>query len=753
VTANAENVSGGDRVIVLQWDDGDLDTATERYATVDQIASAVLSHIEFNSTILAAAVQDASATNTLSNTTEVIVVNDTDAQRITAPHFVEAMYGFDSPVLPGTTYARNLGEELLDGVNIWRFADSASNGDNVTNDSAMWQRAADWSRDNGGRPVYIPPATTRWRLGTALTGLEGARLIGLGDPEVYFAATSTVMNISGPRMVMRDLRFFSSNSSTNFAIYVADGADDYEFENLYLENGNSFIRTFGDNGRLSRIRGAQLFGTLIRLDGTAYNNSIYDFGGPNIQTGVNVDSAADLGVGTGPHGNFIRRGKKWVVEADLTPYQQTRTGNVLFPTKHVYDEDGNEITTYGGDVFSCTLEGYDNTFEDNETIGSRDGSGTINGNHNIVRGHRASYGLGGGIGMFGSFNQIFGLETKYVRRGIVMMCAFGGFGSYNSVHGGHIRNSRYYGLVSSQVGIRKWVENGVYSSVARYCAVEDLTNNIWNIYNSHTGTSTFGPRRMTHTSGDGTDESIDPYGDQTVWTWVSTGTSLKPVGNTFHGLRLDTNGTEPEVSSDLVGRAHWRNLNQAECYRYGCPGFSDGLIPDSTLPQQGALLGSVPVYRRITGDTTNNVTSVLTTDGKSPTVDNQYVVGNTLRGRVDGVLTIVDNDSQGFRDWTTSASFRRTSSTAAPEFRVGSSIATPTFTQGNGTGLSWLDGITPVWTTDNTTKAIQISITVPPNASPVRGVSAKFVPKNNVMLELPDDDTSDGDEQTPPEET
>jgi len=496
---------------------------------------------------------------------------------------------------------------------------------------------------------------------------------------------------------------------------------------------------------------------LIRLDGTASDNLIYGFGGRNIQTGLNMDATTNLGTGTGPHGNKIIRGKKWVEEDYLTAEQLLRTGNYLFPDKHVYDENGDEVTTYGGDIFSCTAEGYDNTFEDNETIGSRDGSGTINGDHNIIRGHRASYGLGGGIGMFGSFNQIYGLETKFVRRGLVMMSAFGGFGSYNQIFGGHIRNSRYWGVVTSQVGLRVWVPGAAYSSRARYIAVYDPASQVYRVYVSATGTDTFGTTRMTHESGEATDGSY-AYGVSpptlTQWSYVSKAASLKPVGNVIYGVRFENNGTTEEgISSDLVGRAHMRNLNQAENYRFGIRGFSDGVIPDSTLQQTGVIQGAVPVFRNIAGNTTTSTVAVLTTDGSAPGPDNQMVVGNTQRGRIDGTLTILDNDSQGFRDWTFSASFRRISSSAAPEFRVGSSVATPSFTQGNGTGLSWLDGITPAWSIDSVNFAIQISLTIPANASPVRAVSAKATYRSIATLELPQDDLAGAEEETPPDET
>ena len=748
---NATDVSGADRVVVKQWDDGDQDTATERNATVDQIASAVLQHIEFNSTILAAAVNDATEAETLEETTEVIVKNGTDAQRVSVPNFTAALYGFPSPVLSGTTYARNLGDELLDGVNIWRFADGADNGDGTTNDSAMFARALAWSKEHNGRPVYVPPATDEWRLGTALTGIEGATLIGLGQAVVRFVATSTVMTIAGPRLVMKNLRFASSMESTNFAIAISEGADDCIFEDLFLDTGNSFIRTFGDRCRFSNIKAQELYGSLIRLDGTASDNNIYDFGGRNVQTGLNMDAASNLGAGSGPHNNKITRGKKWVEADYLTAEQQLRTGNYLFPTKHVYDEDGNEVATYGGDIFSCTAEGHSNTFEDNETIGSRDGSGTINGDYNVVRGHRASYGLGGGIGMFGSFNEIYGLETKYVRRGLVMMSAFGGYGSYNKVHGGVIRNSRYWGVVTSQVGLRLWVSGASYSSRARYCAVYDPTDLVYRTYVSSTGTTQFGTDLMRHETGSASDGSIayGPTDTPCMWTFVSKAASLKPVGNVLFGTRFENNGIEAEVGAALVGKAHMRNQNQAENYRYGIRGFSDGLIPDYNAQQQRVIGGQMPVYRRIAGGAETSTTAVLTTDGRAPTEENQMVVSNVQSGRMEVMLSIRDNNSQGFRDWTSTVSFRRSASGELPEFRIGSSVATPTFTQGNGTGLSWLDGITPTWTIDGTNFAIQISVTCPAT----RSISCRATIRSLTALQLPDDDTANGEEQPDPEPT
>lgn len=654
-----------------------------------------------------------------------------------------------TPVLfSGTTNARSLAADLLDGVNIARFSGAGDTfGDGVVNDSAMFARAATYSKENGGRPIYVPPAPVEYRIGTALTGLEGATFIGLGNPEIRFSVTSTVMTISGPKMVLKNLKFKSSMASTNFAISISEGADNCIFEDLYLDTGNSFIRTFGDRCRFSNIKANELYGSLIRLDGTASDNVIYDFGGRNVQTGLNMDAAANLGTRSGPHSNKITRGKKWVEEDYLTAEQQLRTGNYLFPTKHVYDEDGNEVTTYGGDIFSCTAEGYDNTFEDNETLHSRDGSGTVNGDHNVIRGHRASYGLGGGIGMFGSFNQIYSLETKYVRRGLVMMSAFGGYGSYNTVHGGYIRNSRYWGVVTSQNGMRLWVSGQSYPSRARYCAVYDSGSGVYRVYVSSTGTTQFGTTLMTHETGSETDGSI-AYGTTDtpcMWTYVSKAASLKPVGNVLFGVRFEDNGIEAEVGASLVGKAHMRNMNQAENYRYGIRGFSDGLIPDYNAQQQRVIGGQMPVYRRIAA----GVTAVLTTDGRAPTEENQMVVSNIMSGRVEVMLSIRDNDSQGFRDWTSTASFRRSASGSAPEFRIGSSVATPTFTQGNGTGLSWLDGITPVWTIDGTYFAIQISVTCPADHS----ISCRATFRSLTALQLPTDDTAGGDEQEPPDET
>lgn len=650
----------------------------------------------------------------------------------------------------GTLNRKNI-IELLDGASIESFAPADGViGNDVVNDTAAFDAADAWSAANNGRPVYIPPPVVRYRWDTAWASAGGSRLVGLGDVEIRAASTNNLLTVNGSDFHLENLAFLSDHANSNFLLKVAEGADRAVLRKLRPTMCPSFIRMYGNDCVIDDILAAQVRGTLVRIDGTSNGGNAYNVRGQNIQTVFNVDSDVTGGVASGPYNWKITRAAKWLVEDDLSAYQLTQTGSALFPTKYVYDEWGNVVETYGGDVVSMTFEAHHFIMEDLSTLNSRDGSGTINGNDCVIRGHRAKYGLGGGIGLFGSRCRVYDAEMSYMRRGIICSSAFGNFASYNQIFGGNIEYCRSWGIVPSQIGVRRWVSGGTYSSTARYCACWDETNQVWNFYRSSVGSDHFGDTPMTFTvDGDGVPLSGSDNGSGATWTWVSQGPDLAPTGNMFFGVRCLHNGRSDEagIGSTYAGIANWNNRNNALNYRYGCHGTADGLISDYNEHQPNNLHGEKPVFRRITGGTVSGTTAVLTTDGLAPGADNQLVVSNITCGKIDGTLLIRDNDSQGFRAWAFTGTFRRTATAADPEWR-----GTPTFTMGEGTGLSWLDGITPAWSIDSTYKAIQISVTAPANASPLRGVSCRAEFTAITMLEIPEDNLGEAEEEVPPEE-
>lgn len=642
-------------------------------------------------------------------------------------------------LVPGTPNARTLGADILDGVNILRCGQPGVNyGNGTTDDGPLFQAAATFSRQNGGRPVYIGPAPGGfWRLASAVTDTGGANLVCIGNCVILNDVSGTLWTVSGPNSRYQNFRFLGQAlNNSNFMFLIQEGADYGYYGNMYYSNGGSFIRNYGDYGIFDGLQGAQLRGTLLRLDGTANNNKIYDYGGPNIQTGISFDSDANAGAGTGPYSNRLLRGKKWVVAADLTAYQQTQTGNVLFPNKPVYNAQGQLVTTYGGDIVSMTSEAHDNNIEDIETIASRDGSGTINGNDNRIDGFRATTGLGSGLGLFGNYNHATDLYASYMNQGVVSYSAFGGYGSYNTVKSGHVWKCRKYGVVSARVGIRVWIPNQAYSSVARYTAVWDPALEVWNSYGSSQGTNHFGNIRMTFQSGSGTDGSLDPNGNPTVWNYISTSKSIVPFGNNYFGITSEQNGIE-EYVGDLAGYADWSNSDQGRNFRYGCPNYPDGQIQDATMPMNNAIGGETTLFIRIdAGDT--DVTAPLTTDGLPPSAHNQLIVGNTQAGRIVGSLIIKDNNSQAYYAWDYSATFRRSALANPP------TLAVSTMTQVGGVSVgtpNWIGSMVPVWNIDADNFALQILLTCPL----AKGISARARFRSVVEIEEEIVDTDEPD--------
>lgn len=615
-----------------------------------------------------------------------------------------------TPVLfSGTTNARSLAADLLDGVNIARFAGSGSDfGDDVISDTAMFQRAIDWSKQNNGRPVYVPPAPVRYRINTALTNVEGATLIGLGRPEIHIDLSGTLMTINGTGNVrLEGLRFYGNQvANQSFAIMISDGADDCVLRDLFCQDHGSFIRSFGDRCKFEGIKCAQLNGTLIRLDGQAHDNVIYDYGGQNFFTGINLDDAASQGALTGPHHNLIMRGRKIVVPADMTPYQLTQTGAVLFD-KHVYVVDpndgtvGEELTTYGGDIISATVEAYENTARDNETQQSRDGSGTFNGNHWLVEGHRSRNGLGSGIGCFGSYNQFTDFHIINCRRGIYATTAFGGYGTRNTFKGGHIDQCRYYGVSVGEIAIRLFVANATYGNGTRYTMYFDGTQ--WNTYLSTTNVTTFGPTPPTHTSGSAGDGGTNDAGQPTSWVYMSSSALPQASGNIFQGISVENCGIEAEVGASWVGKANWYNKAGALNYRQGCPGTADGVIPAWGQPQNNHLEGMTRLFRWVPTSTLRT----LTADGQSPVGTNELQVGPGQTAKVAGDLLVKDSTSGNYQTWTFSFVVRRLGSESDnPSF-----LASPTITQSVGTSTAWMQALSPVVEIDNTNKSVRVRIT------------------------------------------
>jgi hypothetical protein len=626
-------------------------------------------------------------------------------------------------------------------------------GDGVTNDSAAFQAAINWSRVNA-RPVYVPPAPVSWRIGTALTDTGGTTILGMGRPRLNLVPNANVITWSGQGSIWQGLDFDGPHNSSSAQFQITATARHNTLRDFVYRNGNSFLSCFGDYNRIERIRLEECRGTFVRLNGTAHDNVISDFWLRNVITGVAMDTSLAVGRGVGPYDNLARDGRKWCDPATLTTFLATQTGGTLLG-KRIFDPvTSEEIITLGGDIAYTTAEAYRNKIERMWCRHTRDAIMTINGDRNEIVDLDGEHAVGSGLTIAGDDNQARGVRIRNARRGIYVIAAFGGFGRNNRIAQAELVDCRLAGVRVGEEIYREWVSGASYTgstgnpSVARYIASRDDSAGVWRIYTDSVGQSTFGTIRPVHETGLTGDGGLRANGTASQWQFISKAASLFPQDNTFVQVRSYNNGKLTVPGSNdggitdaaRVNQENWFCRDGARAFRYGCQPDGDGQIESSTAAN-GVLLSRTPLIGRVTGA----VWQVLTTDQAAAGAGNQMTIAANERGTVRGIVQLGDHASQASRSWSVDFAFRRGGS-GAPSL-VGTATVTQIATSGDG----FLSGHDVDVQIDATNNAVQVRVL----GVASRTASASFNYVASVISPLPDlslgsDGDPDDDAEVPP---
>lgn len=601
-------------------------------------------------------------------------------------------------------------------------------GNGIVDDTAAFQAAINWSAANK-QPVLIPrnvDDNKHYVLGPVVDP-GGAQLIGVDMPRILATSDSTAtVTVNGPNSVYSNLYWIGTGTTTTFLFMLIVTATNTQILNQELHIGNSFIACYSSYNIFDTIWAFETRGTLIHGYVGANHNRVYHFGGRNLMSGVVLDASnQSVGANNGPGWWELYDGHKWVDFNQMTAQQKAAVGNpVTDPLSGVVYQ------TYGGDIFATTVEAHHCTGYRLHTEQAADSSITINGSYITIFDFRAENGVNAGLSVAGNNCMFVACRAYNMLDGITVRSAFGGFPTNNTFVQCNSEYCRAWGVTAGNENYREWQPLFNGGSPASYTVVADdpTTPTVWRAYRTQGGaTQYYGSIRMTgenfgtiytdHSSGDTPPYGLNVNGVPNQWNYLNKSTSELPQNNVFFGCVSLNNGIGADAGG-TPGLSNWQIIPGSAVYRYGSPGYGDGMVQGSDNLVNGiTVIASVPTATTLT----------LTTDGKTPVGLNEYAIALLERGVFSGQLILGVVGAGYSAAYTITGAYARAGGAGSPVVILGS----PTITKVGDSGEGFWGSVSVTVTVENTTYfALRINLV---NGATSHTINAKFRPTTEAL--------------------